>query len=31
MSLDEYADVMAEAMTAATLAGRYEISEEVQQ
>jgi len=31
MSLDEYADVMAEALSAATLAGRYEVAEEIRQ
>jgi phage gp29-like protein len=31
MSLDEYADAFAEAMTAATLAGRYEVTEEIRQ
>jgi phage gp29-like protein len=29
MSLDEYADAMAQALTAATLAGRYEVTEEI--
>lgn len=31
MSLDEYADAMAEALTAATLAGRFEVTEEARQ